>query len=111
MHIKPLLILGILTFSALRAQTTKAYDLVEIRFKNHRFYPLTLVVPANKALQIKVINLSDERIEFESFRLNREKVVDPGKTVTLNLPALRAGSYDFVDDFHDDVPEGVIIAR
>jgi hypothetical protein len=84
---------------------------LEIHFEHHRFSPQTLQVPANVPLQVKVVNLSAERIEFESFSLNREKVVEPGQTVTLNLPALRPGSYDFADDFHDDVPEGVIIAK
>jgi hypothetical protein len=84
---------------------------LEIRFEHHNFSPLTLQVPANTPLEIKIVNLSAERIEFESFSLNREKVVEPGKTVTLKLPVLRPGSYDFVDDFHDDVPAGVIIAK
>ena len=70
-----------------------------------------LTVPAGEPLQIKVTNASAERIEFESFKLNREKVVDPGACVTVKLPALKAGSYDFFDDFHPDVPEGAIVAR
>jgi Cupredoxin-like domain len=84
---------------------------LEIRFENHKFSPQTLVVPADRALQITVLNLSSERIEFESFKLNREKVVEPGASITLKLPPLRAGSYDFFDDFHSDVPEGAIIAK
>ncbi len=83
----------------------------EIRFTEHRFSPQTLVVPAGQLLQVRVVNSSKERIEFESFDLNREKVIEPGESVTLRLPALRAGRYDFFDDFHDDVPEGVIIAK
>jgi hypothetical protein len=84
---------------------------LEIRFENHHFSPQTLVVPADRPLQITVLNLSRERIEFESFKLNREKVVEPGSSVTLKLPPLRAGSYDFFDDFHSDVPEGAILAK
>jgi Cupredoxin-like domain len=59
----------------------------------------------------KVINASKEAIEFESFTLNREKVVTPGETIIVHLPALRPGSYDFYDDFHQDVPEGSIVAK
>ena len=83
----------------------------EIDFANHRFSPQTLVVPAGQPLQIKVVNSSREKIEFESFSLNREKVVEPGESITVRLPALRAGSYDFFDDFHQDVPEGTIVAK
>ena len=83
----------------------------EIRFADHRFTPQTLVVPAGQPLVLTVVNSSRERIEFESFKLNREKVVGPGETITVRLPALRAGTYDFFDDFHGDVPEGAIVAR
>ena len=84
---------------------------IEIRFDQHRFTPSKVEVPAGVPLTIRVVNVSRERIEFESFKLNREKVVEPGASIVVQLPALRAGSYDFYDDFHDDVPEGTIVAR
>jgi len=84
---------------------------LEIRFENHHFTPQTLTVPAGTPIELKVTNASAERIEFESFKLNREKVVDPGASATVRLPALKAGSYDFFDDFHSDVPEGAIVAK
>jgi plastocyanin len=88
-----------------------ATDPTEIRFENHQFNPQTLTVTAGQALSIKVINASNETIEFESFKLNREKAVSPGESVTVGLPALSSGSYDFYDDFHQDVPEGSIVAK
>ncbi len=106
-----LVIIALCLLLAGAAETKIAVPSLEIRFEHHKFFPLALQVPANTPLLLKIVNLSDERIEFESFSLNREKVVEPGKTVTLNLPALRPGSYDFVDDFHDDVPAGAIIAK
>jgi len=84
---------------------------VELRFENRRFTPQTITVPANQALTLRITNVSKEPIEFESFKLNREKVVGPGETVVVRLPALRPGSYDFYDDFHQDVPAGSIIAK
>ena len=83
----------------------------EIRFENHQFKPTTLSIPAGQKLTLKVINASNETIEFESFKLNREKVVSPGQTITVSLPALSAGNYDFYDDFHQDVPQGSIVAK
>jgi len=88
-----------------------AVEPVEIRFQNHQFTPSSLTVPAGQKLSIKVINASDETIEFESFKLNREKVVSPGETITVRLPELSPGDYDFYDDFHQDVPVGNIVAR
>jgi hypothetical protein len=91
---------------------TRAADIVvELRFEKHRFVPQKITVPASHAFEIKVINASKEAIEFESFKLNRERVVGPGETIIVNVPALSSGSYDFYDDFHDDVPEGAIIVK
>ena len=84
---------------------------LELRFENHRFLPQTITVPANRPFRLKVINASKETIEFESFKLNREKVVGPGETIVVLIPALSPGSYDFYDDFHQDVPEGEILAK
>jgi hypothetical protein len=110
-------IVNILLFSALVSisigQTPEAPTAspLEITLSDHKFAPQTLPVPAGQPLVIKVLNLSKETIEFESFSLNREKVVEPGKSITVHLPALKPGSYDFFDDFHQDVPEGAIVAK
>ena len=103
-----LIVLMMLVFPAgARADDT----VIELRFENRRFTPQTITVPANQALTIRVTNASTEPIEFESFKLNREKVVGPGETITVRIPALRPGSYDFYDDFHQDVPAGSIVAK
>jgi len=111
MRINSLMVICLMTLSNGSADTDVNAKVFEIRFENHRFAPQTLTVAANTPLEIRVVNLSRERIEFESFKLNREKVVEPGATVTVKLPALRAGAYDFFDDFHQDVPEGAIVAK
>jgi len=100
----------VLTMTMLRDNALGEDSVVELRYENHRFAPQTITVPANQPFRIKVINASKEMIEFESFKLNRERVVGPGETVIVNVPALSPGSYDFYDDFHQDVPEGVVIA-
>ena len=84
---------------------------IELRYEGHHFSPANLTVPAGEAVTIKVVNASNETIEFESFKLNREKAVQPGEAISVHLPALSAGSYDFYDDFHQDVPEGNIVAK
>jgi len=101
----------VLTVVALAAGARAEDNVFELRFENRRFAPQTITVPANRPLRIKVINASKEPIEFESFKLNRERVVGLGETIIVNLPALSPGTYDFYDDFHQDVPEGTIIAK
>jgi len=103
--------LTVLVIVLLPASARGDDTVVELRFENRRFTPQTITVPANQALTLRITNVSKEPIEFESFKLNREKVVGPGETVVVRLPALRPGSYDFYDDFHQDVPAGSIIAK
>ncbi len=52
---------------------------IELRFESRHFIPQTITVPANQPLTLRITNASKEPIEFESFKLNREKVVGPVK--------------------------------
>ncbi len=96
---------------ALAASAPTDDTVVELRFENRRFTPQTITVPANRPFKIKIVNTSKEAIEFESFKLNREKVVGAGETITITVPGLKPGSYDFYDDFHQDVSQGTIVAK
>ena len=87
-------------------------DLVfDIRAQDGHFEPSELTVPANRAFTIRVTSAEKTAIEFESFELHRERVVQPGETITVLIPALTAGSYKFFDDFHRDTPEGAIVVK
>jgi hypothetical protein len=110
LFVSPLIVLLIITLTNVKASTAAPF-IVEINYLQHRFSPQKIDIPAGVPITLKVVNASKERIEFESFRLHREKVVGPGQTLVLHLPALTVGSYDFYDDFHDDVPEGSILAH
>jgi heme/copper-type cytochrome/quinol oxidase subunit 2 len=82
-----------------------------LKLAQGRFEPAALVVPADTALQLHVTNADAAAIEFESFELHRERVVQPGETITVYLPALKPGSYPFFDDFHRETPEGALVAK
>ena len=84
---------------------------IEIKMTEGRFEPLEVVVPASAAFQVHVTNADKAAIEFESFELHRERVVQPGETITVYIPALQPGSYPFFDDLHDDTPHGTIVAK
>lgn len=114
MSSRKFLIPALALFAAVGLTTAAAHannSAVELRFEGHRFSPANLAVPAGEAVTIRVVNASNETIEFESFRLNREKAIQPGEAIAVRLPALSAGSYDFYDDFHQDVPQGSIVAK
>lgn len=83
----------------------------EIRLTDGRYQPSELVVQAGTPFTVRVTNASEAVIEFESFELHRERVVQPGETIVVRFPAISAGSYSFFDDFHSDVPRGAIVAK
>lgn len=98
---------GLASVAAARADEV----VFELKVANGRFDPAELVVPADTKFQLHVTNIDHAAIEFESFELHRERVVQPGETITVYLPALAAGSYPFFDDFHSDTPHGSIVAK
>jgi len=83
----------------------------DLEFRDGHFEPSTLSVSANAPVKLRVKNTTTNPIEFESFELNRERVVPPGGVITVFLPALSPGIYHFFDDFHHDVPQGTLIAK
>ncbi len=81
---------------------------VEIR--DAAFAPSEMRVPAGKRVKLLVRNLRSLPSEFESFELNREKVVPPGGSVTVWVGPLTAGRYKIFDDFNPAVV-GWIVAE
>jgi cupredoxin-like protein len=82
-----------------------------IRFQDGSFDPPDLVVKARAPFRLRVVNANKDPIEFESFELNRERVVQPGQEIVVYLPALDPGTYPYFDDFHHDSGQGTITAR
>jgi heme/copper-type cytochrome/quinol oxidase subunit 2 len=89
----------------------RAEDVPQLEFRQHRFTPARLEVPANVKFRLLVKNSDDTAEEFESVALNREKLVAPGQTVTVFLGPLAPGEYKFFGDFHQDTAQGVMVAK
>jgi hypothetical protein len=83
----------------------------ELRFANGRFEPASLTIPANTPVRVKVINDESSAVEFESFELNREKVIRPGQSITVFIPSLNPGTYHFHDDLHEAAGQGTLVAK
>ena len=82
-----------------------------LSIKNHAFVPQELAVPAGQKIKLIVKNEDATPAEFESYELNREKVVPAQSEVTVFLDALDAGAYPFFDDFHRSTTTGKIVAK
>ena len=95
----------------LPAALARADDGPSVTFRNHRFEPNRIEVPAHVKFRLQVHNADDSADEFESTALNREKLVPAGQTVTVFLGPLDPGEYKFFGDFHQDTAQGVLVAK
>jgi len=74
------------------------------------FAPAEVKTPSGAKIRLDVTNQTAASIEFESFELNRERVVQPGQRVAVYLSGLSPGRYEFFDDFHPE-RKGVLIVE
>ena len=91
----------------------QADDRIEIKMtvKNNRFVPDEIRVQAGKSVTLTITNSDATVEEFESFSLNREKLIPAGKTVTIFLPKLQTGTYEFMGEFHPETARGRLIVE
>lgn len=79
--------------------------------KDHRFQPAELTIPAGKKIKLIVDNQDPTPEEFESYQLNREKLVSGKSSTTVYIGPLEPGRYPFFGDFNQATAQGVIIAK
>lgn len=80
----------------------------ELRIKDHLFFPDEVVIPANTKIKLLVKNEDATPEEFESYELNREKVI-PGHTeAIIFIGPLPAGVYPFFGEFFPKTAQGRI---
>jgi Cupredoxin-like domain len=90
------------------ADDALVYTLV---LKDHRFQPAELTVPAGKKIKLLIENRDETSDEFESFPMNREKVLPGQLTTTIYIGPLEEGRYPYIGEFAEETAKGVIIAK
>jgi hypothetical protein len=80
-----------------------------ITLKDHLFFPSQLTVPANKKIKLIFINLDDSIEEFDSFDLNREKVLFPNRKSSIYIGPLPKGKYNFFGEYHPNSARGSVL--
>lgn len=88
-------------FSLVAVHALAAADEFTLTIKNHVFEPKELKLPAGKKIKLLVVNQDATPAEFESKPLAREKVIPAKSTGTVNIGPLKAGRYDFVEEYHE----------
>jgi plastocyanin len=89
------------------AQVAEAH----LTIRDHHFVPEELTVPAGTKIKLVIDNQDPTAEEFESYELNREKVVAANAQITVFVGPLEPGRYPFFGDFHKDSATGVLIAK
>ena len=84
---------------------------IKLTVKDGKFFPEEITGPANSKFKLIVTNEGTTAEEFESVELNREKVIAPGKSVTIFLGPLEAGTFPFFGEFHPKTAKGVLIIK
>jgi hypothetical protein len=79
--------------------------------KDHRFTPTELTVPAGQKLRLVVENQDPTPEEFESYALNREKVVAGNGKVVVFVGPLKPGRYEFFGDFNAKTARGWLVVQ
>ena len=82
-----------------------------IVIKDHKFGPAQLNIPAGQKIKLTIDNQDPTAEEFESYALNREKVVSGGKQGIIYVGPLKPGSYKYFGDFNPKTAQGVIVAQ
>ena len=104
----PILAVALATSVAALAADEPAF---ELSLKEHKFTPAEVTIPADKRVKLTIKNVDSTPAEFESHNFKAEKVVPAGGEVSLYIGPLKAGTYGFFDDFHEDETKGTLIAK
>jgi len=102
------IMIGLLISSGSASAGKPVYELV---IKDHLFYPSELVVPAGVKIKLLITNEDDTPEEFESYELNREKVILGGRKTVIFIGPLRPGVYPFFGEFNMSTAQGKVIAQ
>lgn len=79
-----------------------------IEIRDHLFYPSQLTIPANTKVKLIVINRDATPEEFESYELNREKIIMGGAKAIIFVGPLVPGDYPFFGEFNPKTAQGMI---
>jgi len=79
--------------------------------KNHVYQPSELRIPAGTKFKIILRNEDATPEEFESTDFGREKIVLPNSSIEVYVGPLKAGTYGFFGDFHQDTAKGRLIVE
>jgi len=85
--------------------------IVHIKIQNHLFIPAEISIPENTKVKLLIENKDDTDEEFESYELNREKVIIANRKGVIFIGPLAAGEYPFFGEFFPKTAQGKVIVK
>ncbi|NQV69382.1 MAG: cupredoxin domain-containing protein [Pseudohongiella sp.] len=106
-----MLLLSITLTSLFSYPASAAVAEIELVIKDHLFFPATLEIPAGQKVRIRIINQDSTPEEFESYELNREKIIVGNGQAVIFIGPLEPGRYPFFGEFFPKTAQGVVIVK
>ncbi len=100
-------LVGALLVAPARAEPLEFTLVIE----SHQFTPAELKVPAGQKLRLIVENRDATPEEFESYDVNREKIVPANGRIALFVGPLKPGRYEFFGDFNPKTARGYLVVE
>jgi plastocyanin len=91
--------------------TANAMETFDLSIRNHMFEPAEITIPANQKVKLVVKNLDATPEEFESYDLNREKIISGNGKAVIFIGPVKPGTYKFFGEFNPKTAQGIIIAK
>jgi plastocyanin len=82
-----------------------------ITIKDHKFSPEVLEIPAGQKVKLIIDNQDATPEEFESYELNREKIINGNSKGVVFVGPLEPGTYPYFGEFNMDTTKGTIVAK
>ena len=95
-------------FLAVMSLPVFATPVIEIEIRNHLFFPSELSIPVDTKVKLLIKNTDPSAEEFESYELNREKVIPGNSTGVIFIGPLKKGVYPFFGEFFPKTAQGNI---
>ena len=83
----------------------------ELEIRDHLFHPDELRIPVNTKVKVIIHNRDSTPEEFESYELNREKVIMGGRKANVFIGPLPPGVYPFFGEFNPKTAQGRVIVE
>lgn len=83
----------------------------QLEIRDHLFLPDEIRIPADQKVKLVVYNRDSTPEEFESYELNREKVIMGNSKAIIFIGPLKPGVYPFFGEFNPTTALGKVIAE